>query len=460
MRHSTLTGSDGPSQPRTIRLAGVLVASVLAALACGDSKIPTQQSAADDTTENDDGNAETTTPDDASSVSGYATTDGPVDPPDDSCFAQISAGGSYTCVLKVDGTLWCWGANVVGQLGLGNTESPVPAPTHVEILGSDVAKVATGRSHACALKQDNTLWCWGRNEYGQLGDGTRIDRPTPTRVDAFEDDIAQVAAGSRHTCAVKMDGTLWCWGTGRAVGDGTPAYESQLRPVQVATLDTNVANVSAQGMSTYAVTNDRELWSWGQNAGGQLGDGTTEDRLEPVRVTALDEVIQISGGACAVTADGTLWCWGDNQTGRVGDGTTVTPKPLPVHVAALDSIVEVSSSGFTCARDERGAVWCWGSNETGTIGNGTIDDTCEVATGCEMPVVQPVELTTIGLEIRGVSAGGGHACARARDDTIWCWGLNASGQLGDGTTNGEPCVAEPNVTVCQPSPVPVSIECR
>jgi alpha-tubulin suppressor-like RCC1 family protein len=469
MRHSTLTGSDGPLQPRTIRLAGVLVASVLAALACGDSKIPTQQSATDDTTENDDGNAETTTSGDASSVSGYATTDGPVDPPDDSCFVQIEAGGGRTCALKVDGTMWCWGRNSAGQLGLGHTDGPVPEPTQATVLAAEIREITTGGGHTCAIKTDSTAWCWGFNDSGQVGDGTLIDRTTPIQVTALGNDAVQLSAGDRATCGVRADGTLWCWGYGPLVGVGLPAHQSGIEPTQVTALGTDVVQTSVAGQShACALRANGSLWCWGRNVHGQVGDGTTEERLEPVEVTAVGrdvrEVRTRGSGTCVVKNDGTVWCWGRNLYGQVGDGTdgpSNTPKLIPVQIPGLvvgDRGLSVSVL-HGCAVDTDGALWCWGKNEHGLIGDGEIDTTCEIGGDwtCLMNRPEPVRVALDAPAVEVTTAL--HTCVRLQDDTVWCWGESGAGQLGDGTLDGEDCPSGAGTTPCTPSPVRALIGC-
>jgi alpha-tubulin suppressor-like RCC1 family protein len=446
---------------RGARARAAWMASLLAASACGGAKVPSQSTAA----EGDDAGVEGSTADESADGENGSSAEGHVDPPDDSCFRQVSAGGGFTCVVKADGTLWCWGVNTVGQLGLGNTESPRLEPTQVTALGADVARVMTGRAHACAVMTDGTAWCWGDNEYGQLGDGTYLDRSTPGKVRGLDSEVVQMSAGGRGTCAVKKDGTLWCWGYGPLLGVGLPAFERRVEPVQVTALGSDVAQVSVAGAShTCAVKKDDTLWCWGRNVHGQLGDGTTDDRLDPIQVIAVgDDVTQVSArssGTCVVKAEGTLWCWGTNRHGEVGDGTIDTPKMLPVRVEALgSSVIAVSTRGVMCARDDAGVLWCWGKNQTGGIGDGSLDTTCEIAGSCEMPRTEPVRVAALDGHVLQGSSGDGHVCARLGDDTVWCWGLNTRGQLGDGTTEGEPCGLGSNVEFCRPSPVRALIEC-
>jgi alpha-tubulin suppressor-like RCC1 family protein len=280
-----------------------------------------------------------------------------------------------------------------------------------------VLQASAGWAHACAVKGDGTLWCWGRNEWGQVGQGSTCSpfpcgEPFPLRVTALGTNVVEVAAAGVHACARKSDGTLWCW-----------PY----------------------------------------NATGQLGDGTTTNKLVPVQVAALGTtVVEVTAGyghTCARKSDGTVWCWGSNAFGELGDGTIsgTAPtcqypyicKPSPVQVAALGtSVVEIAAStDNTCARKSDGKVWCWGSNANGELGNGTTSgQSCHNGTPCQP---SPAEVTVLGTSAVELAAGYNHICARKNDGTLWCWGNNANGQLGDGTTTGQTCFSG---YPCKPSP--------
>jgi alpha-tubulin suppressor-like RCC1 family protein len=197
----------------------------------------------------------------------------------------------------------------------------------VTALGNTVAEVATGDHHSCARKDDGTLWCWGTNDDGELGDGTKTAHPTPVQVTALGNAVAGVAAGFAHTCAIKNDGTLWCWGR-----------------------------------------NDR----------GQLGNGTTIGSASPVKVTALGTtVLAVSAGithTCARRTNGYAYCWGANENGELGsDAPNDSSTPLQVTAVVLGSIVEEIAAGadYTCARNANGAVYCFGANTYGQLGDGT-----------------------------------------------------------------------------------------
>ena len=355
--------------------------------------------------------------------------------------AGVSARGLDTCASKTDGTLWCWGNNSDGQLGDG-TVMDEHSPIEVTALGASVAAVSVGTFHTCARKTDGTLWCWGRNSYGQLGDGSVTDEHSPIEVTALGASVAAVSAGEVHTCARKTDGTLWCWGensTGE-LGDGTTADKHS--PVEVTALGASVAEVSAGAGHTCARKTDNTLWCWGLNYSGELGNGTTADEHSPVQVTALGaSAAEVSASfvhTCARKTDGTLWCWGDNVCGQLGDGTNAV-KPSPVEVTALGaSVAEISTADCrTCARKTDGTLWCWGDNFEGQLGDGT---------NTSKP--SPVEVTALGASVAEATASAGHTCARKTDGTLWCWGDNASGQLGDGTDVGKPSPVEVTALGC------------
>jgi hypothetical protein len=251
---------------------------------------------------------------------------------------SVSAGGLHTCAVKTDHTLWCWGSNFYGQLGDGSTTNRT-APVQVSGHATDWAAVAAGASHTCAVRTDHTLWCWGLNGNGEFGNGTTTDSPVPVQVGGHTADWAAVAAGTGNTCAVKTDHTLWCWGSDfyGQLGDGSTT--NRTAPVQVSGHATDWAAVAAGAAGAShicAVRANGTLWCWGDNTYDQLGDGTTTGSPVPVQVSghATDWAAVTAGGihTCAVKTDHTLWCWGDNTYGQVGDGSTTT-RTVPVQVS-------------------------------------------------------------------------------------------------------------------------------
>ena len=270
--------------------------------------------------------------------------------PVEGIYTSVSAGADYAMAIKTDGSLWAWGLNEYGQLGDGTY---VDSFTPTKIM-DNVAAVDAGSDYAMAIKTDGSLWVWGLNEYGQLGDGTLDNRNAPVKV---MDHVVAVSAGFLHTKAIKTDGSLWAWGLNEysQLGDGTNI--DRLAPVKI--MDGVVA-VSESGNHSVAVKTDGSLWAWGSNRSGQLGDGTLDNRNAPVKV--MDHVVAASAGplrTMAIKTDGSLWAWGSNEFGQLGDGTMVF-HTLPV--AIMKDIVTISASGFqTLAIKTDGSLWSWGN---------------------------------------------------------------------------------------------------
>ena len=236
----------------------------------------------------------------------------------------------------------------------------------ITVVMTDVSQFSAGAYHTCAVRQDNTLWCWGRNEDGQLSGGTSQSRNHPIKT---ADDVLQVSAGGYHTCMVKKDKSLWCWGRNDngQVGDGTT--ERRTYPVKV--MD-RVLQVSGGGEHTCAVKEDRSLWCWGKNDYGQLGDKTNTARKSPVNI--ISGVSQVSAGrhhTCAVK-DGALWCWGRNDYGQLGDRTW---EHKNFSVKIIDGVSAVFTGGdHTCILRGGGTLWCFGRNDYGQLGDGTYEN--------------------------------------------------------------------------------------
>lgn len=334
---------------------------------------------------------------------------------------RLVGGWYYSLELRQNETVWGWGSNHRGQLGDGTT---LQRNTPVRVMGLDnIESIAAANRHSLALKKDGTVWAWGGNDSGQLGDGSFTDRYTPVQVVGLTGVVA-IAAGGIHSLALKQDGTVWAWGynTTGELGDGTTIDRNT--PVQVVGM-TGVVAIAAGDSTSLAVRNDGTVWGWGYNSFGDLGDGTTNMRTTPVQVVGLTEVIAVAGGnnhSMALKQDGTVWAWGDNGNGQIGDGTTLQ-RTTPVQVLGLSGVTAIDAGvALSLALKQDGTAWAWGYNVWGQLGDGT---TTQRITPVQVPGFSGVA---------AISAGAVHSLALKKDSSAWAWGYNSSGQLGDGTT--------------------------
>lgn len=315
-------------------------------------------------------------------------------PPTNHKGAVIAVGWYHTVALKSDGTVWAWGINVEGQLGDGTTINHT-TPVQVSGLGN-VFSVAAGWGHTVALKNDGTVWTWGHNFNGQLGDGTTDTRLTPSQVAGLSNVIG-IAAGWWHTVALKSDGTVWAWGWGN---NHTPTQVSGL---------TGIVAIAAGWRHTVALKSDGTVWSWGGS---------------PSQVSGLSNVASIAAGwdyTVALKNGGTVWAWGDNSSGQLGDGTT-TNRGTPVQASGLGNVTAIATGSWhTVGLKNDGTVWTWGYNEDGQLGNGATTNR-----------TTPSQVTSL-TGIIAIAAGNYHTVALKSDGTVWAWGFNDDGLLGDGT---------------------------
>jgi len=333
---------------------------------------------------------------------------------------KIAAGGYHSLANRSDGTVWAWGNNDIGQLG-DNTFVTQPAPVQSGTIDK-VISVAAGVYHSMALKYDGTVWTWGYNDLGPLGDGTNTDSGTPVQVFGLTGAVS-IAAGDQYSLAVKSDGTVWTWGdnTGGQLGNGTTTDSNV--PVQVTGL-TNAIDVAGGTAHSLAVRSDGTVWAWGYNAYGNLGDGTTTDQLTPVQVLGLTNVVAVSVGnyfSLALKNDGTVWAWGTNLYGNLGDGTN-TDSTSPVQVSGLTDVVSIDcGQSYAVAVKSDGTGWAWGDNYIGQLGDGT-------TTGSNVPV----QISGLAGATEIVAANY-HSVALKSDGTVQAWGFNGDGALGDNT---------------------------
>ncbi|RLT21654.1 MAG: hypothetical protein DWI30_07320, partial [Chloroflexi bacterium] len=366
---------------------------------------------------------------------------------------KISTSGGFTCAIA-DTNGWCWGANTFGQLGnrtTTNAKIPVRLVKNDTSALSNLAQIDTSADggHACAISTTNLLWCWGWNEVGQVGNGNSVDAKGAVQVRKNSttplDNVTGVSVGMQYTCAL-VSGQVYCWGysiygeTGRI---GISTY---------ATIVTNngstfdgISEVSV-GMRHTCALKSGNVWCWGFDGQGQLGnDDVFINTARPVMVkksngSDLANIAHISNGArhtCALTTTGEVWCWGLNEKGQLGDGTAGTtasgalltrPRAVQVLQSAgvpLTGVTAIDAGvSHTCAIIS-GETWCWGLNDKGQLGDGT-------TISRRYPVKVILTDGTPLATVTDISAGTAHSCAVANSKAL-CWGANGLGQLGDNT---------------------------
>jgi alpha-tubulin suppressor-like RCC1 family protein len=331
---------------------------------------------------------------------------------------QVSCGTGVTAAIKTDGTLWLWGSNGAGQLA-DNTTAAKSSPVQTVAGGTNWKQVSHNGSSGAAIKTDGTLWLWGANFDGQLGDNTITNRSSPVQTVTGGTNWKDISCGGTDSCtaAIKTDGTLWLWGSNYAgnLGDNTTTYRSS--PVQTIAGGTNWKQVSVsipQSFASYttAIKTDGTLWLWGDNARGQLGDNTITSKSSPVQTVAGGtNWKQVSAGethTAAIKTDGTLWSWGYNVRGQLGDNSTVTPKSSPIQTVAGGTNWKQVSAGFlvTAAIKTDGTLWTWGANSNGELGDATTTDRKS----------SPVQTIAGGTNWKQVSIGGQAAAIKEGDD--------------------------------------------
>ncbi len=358
----------------------------------------------------------------------------------DSAWAALALGWNHGCGLDEGAGLWCWGETTTGVFGDGNSSATSPLPEQAG--GARVwQRLAAHGSHACGIDGDDGLWCWGLNGWGQLG----VELPmfeTVSAVPVQVDDAStwlDVDVGLEHTCAIRSDTSLWCWGRNGygQLGDGT--LEDRPAPTRVG--DQTGWSAVATGPSFSCAIRAGTLWCWGAGGSGSLGNagnamlplqvGTDSDWAAVAASAAAVELA--AGHACALKTGGTLWCWGLNAGGQLGVGSNTgqtcqldSCSSAPLQVAGADWERVALGAYHTCATRTDGTLWCWGYDEEGELGHG-------------IPMQQwvPRQLGA-ATDWAHVDAGPLFTCAVRDDGTRWCWGLNDAHQLGDGTSTGQP----------------------
>lgn len=350
--------------------------------------------------------------------------EGSVDCGPEALAVRVCAGFAHSCAVLESGAVRCWGGGRYGETGTGSRFGSYRPTAAVGV--TDAVDVRCGTNHTCALRRNGTVLCWGSNERGALGSITAETRIlSPIAVPGLTD-VVQITAGSEHNCALRSGGEVWCWGSNGAgqVGDGTRTH--RFEPTHLPGLR-DVVEVATAGNHTCTRQRDGAVLCWGANGYGQLGDGSTTSRAEPTEVRGLFGVVELAvsrgpdgAHSCARMTDGTARCWGRNLSGELAEGTLVN-RSLPVPVASLVGLrILAAGNQFNCAALADDSVVCWGRNPYGELGIGRTSWR---------------EGFSVVPDLRGVvqlSLGSTHTCALRRDRTVWCWGSNGIGQIGDG----------------------------
>jgi alpha-tubulin suppressor-like RCC1 family protein len=342
----------------------------------------------------------------------------------------ISIGTGGTCVLvsTVEDKIYWWGANFDPAVTIANVPTQVQGMTGAMTTGPDVIKAGYG--HSVSLDASNNVWTWGDDYLGQLGYASTTDIAAARKVPGLTG-ITAVAAGSTHTLALMANGSVLAWGKGvdGQLGDNT--WSNKSAPAAVIGL-TGILAIAAGYDHSLALMSDHTVWAWGHNSNGQVGDGTPEYRGSPVQVILLSGVSSIAGGeshSLAMKSDGSVWAWGANWNGQLGNGTT-TDSGTPVQVIGLAGVSAIAGGGrhnLTMKGD--GSVWSWGWNARGQLGNGIwwLDSSIPVQ------VIDPADATHFLTGVKAIAAGDVYSLALKNDGSVWAWGANMQGQLGNGT---------------------------
>jgi len=343
----------------------------------------------------------------------------------------LSGGNNFTAAIKTDGTLWTWGVNTNGQLG-DNTTTQIITPVTTFAGGTNWKQVSCSY-HTAAIKTDGTLWTWGRNSYAQLGDNTTVNRSTPVTTFAGGTNWKQVSAGGNNfTAAIKTDGTLWTWGNNSNGRLGINDTINRTTPVTTFAGGTNWKQVSCNGYNTVAINDDgvnKRLYVWGSNNNQALGINWVDETPAPVKIDGGTNWKQVangpfaSGAMAAIKTDGTLWTWGTNSYGKVGTNDTINrTTPVTTFAGGTDWKQVACGQHHVAAIKTDGTLWTWGFNSYGRLGDNT---TTTRST--------PVTTFAGGTNWKQVSCGESYTAAIKTDGTLWTWGRNHGGQLGDNT---------------------------
>jgi alpha-tubulin suppressor-like RCC1 family protein len=322
---------------------------------------------------------------------------------------------------------YAWGGNANGRLG-DDTDTSRSSPVSVVGGFSDWVSSSGGRDHSLGVRANGTLWAWGLNSNGRLGDNSITSRRSPVSVVGGFTDWISASAGGYHSLGVRANGSLWAWGNNGNGQLGDDTITSRRSPVSVVGGFTDWISASAGGFHSLGVRANGTLWAWGNNSNGRLGDDTVTDQSSPVSVVGgFNDWVSASAGrrhSLGVRANGSLWAWGYNGNGRLGDNSN-TDRSSPVSVVGGFTDWISASAGFAHSLGVRanGSLWAWGYNSSGRLGDDTVTDRSS-----------PVSVVGGFTDWISASAGGAHSLGVRANGSLWAWGPNSFGRLGDDST--------------------------
>ncbi|MEZ4266426.1 MAG: hypothetical protein R3F39_08610 [Myxococcota bacterium] len=346
----------------------------------------------------------------------------PPAPPAPTQTGRLAAGSDHACVLRKDGSVAYWGRNDRGQLGIGRESPNQTIPVDIVALPVAAVSVSAARDTTCALLVDATLWCWGWNSSGQLGVGTTAKTATPDRVLGLSQATA-LRIGGRHACAIDSAGAVYCWGPNLQKQLGDPALAQSLFPAKAVGLS-DARQLAAGFQHNCALRSGGAVSCWGDNGAGQTGQASGSTTGTAAVVVGVTGAVSVAAGlshSCAVVP-GAVKCWGSNSSGQLGSAG-VGNGATPVNVKNLvDATMVAAGDDFSCAVRQGGEVVCWGQGTDGQLGDGGL-----------VASTSPVAVSGLSTAVE-VAAGLDFACALSQDESVRCWGNDFYGQLGDGTT--------------------------
>jgi alpha-tubulin suppressor-like RCC1 family protein len=348
---------------------------------------------------------------------------------------SVCAGAKLTCALGDHGGVWCWGDNELGSLGVPSKTTPSSAsPLSISGLPANTTTLSCVAGLVCVGTADHRVECWGDNTLGGAAPGvhdSEVDTPTPV---AGIDDALQVVAGDSSACVLRSSNEVWCWGDNQdgelGIGSSTGSSATD-QPPQAAVGVAGAVQVAAGGNAACTVVSGGQVMCFGVDGHGELGDqgAAAPSQATPTGILGLQGVTQISLGifmGCGLAQGGGVLCWGDNYVGQLGRGTMGEMSLAPAPVVRLPPVLSVAASGgVACAVATDGGLWCWGGNSYGQLGSA--DTTTKSPIPTQVPGLTGVQQVAVGFD---------HACALTIDHSVWCWGTNDKGQVGNGSTGG------------------------